>query len=102
MSKENVKQMFGKLGNDAALKEKYAELMQAHQKESENKIAETIIKLGKTSGFEFSKEDFWVALSEDRELSDGILAKVNGGSSEVRITYINRSNDPNHSKIIVF
>jgi hypothetical protein len=32
MSKDNVKQMFGKMEKDAQLQKKYAELMQTHQK----------------------------------------------------------------------
>jgi len=89
MSKDNVKQMFGKMEKDAALKGKYAELMQAHQKDAENTMAEKLIEFGKTSGFAFSKEDLLAARSEvmdkansDKELSDGDLANVAGGGGQ--------------------
>jgi len=87
MSKDNVKQMFGKLEKDAELQKKYAALMQADQKESETKMAEKLIELGKTSGFAFSRDDLIAARAEvmdktnsNRELSDGDLANVAGGS----------------------
>ena len=89
MSKDNVKQMFGKMEKDAALKNKYAELMQAHQKDVETKMAEKLIELGKTSGFAFSKEDLLAARAEvmdkansNKELSDGDLANVAGGLTQ--------------------
>jgi len=41
-SKDSVKQMFGKMGKDTDLKGKYARLMQAHQKDSEAKMAEKL------------------------------------------------------------
>jgi len=89
MSKDNVKQMFGKMEKDAALKGKYAELMQAHQKDAENKMAEKLIEFGKTSGFAFSKEDLLAARAEvtdkansNKELSDGDLASVAGGGAQ--------------------
>jgi len=86
MSKDNVKQMFGKMEKDAALKGKYADLMKAHQKDAENKMAEKLIEFGKTSGFAFSKDDLLAARAEladkansNKELSDGDLASVAGG-----------------------
>ena len=86
MSKDSVKQMFGKMEKDEALKGKYAELMQAHQKDTENKLAEKLIELGKTSGFAFSKEELLAARAElmdknnsNKELSDDDLEKVAGG-----------------------
>jgi len=89
MSKDNVKQMFGKMEKDAALKGKYADLMKAHQKDAENKMAEKLIEFGKTSGFAFSKDDLLAARSEimdkansNKELSDGDLANVAGGGSQ--------------------
>ena len=87
MSKDAVKQMFGKMEKDAALKNKYAELMQAHQKDTEKILADKLIELGKTSGFAFSKEDLLAARAEvmdktnsNKELSDSDLAGVAGGT----------------------
>ncbi len=95
MSKENVKLMFGKMEKDAALKGKYAELMQAHQKDSENKMAEKLIEFGKTSGFAFSKEDLLAARAEltdkansNKELSDDDLENVAGGVSQKTQTIV--------------
>ncbi len=89
MSKDNVKQMFGKMEKDAALKGKYADLMKAHQKDAENKMAEKLIEFGKTSGFAFSKDDLLAARAEvmdkansNKELSDGDLANVAGGGAQ--------------------
>ena len=86
MSKDNVKQMFGKMEKDAALQKKYAELMQAHQKESEKALTDKLIELGKTSGFEFSKDDLMAARAEllddnnsNAELSGSDLGNVAGG-----------------------
>jgi len=86
MGKDNVKQMFGKMEKDAALKGKYAELMQAHQKESEKALADKLVELGKTSGFEFSKDDLLAARAEfmdeansNGELSGADLGNVAGG-----------------------
>jgi len=87
MSKDNVKQMFGKMEKDTVLKGKYVELMQASQKDAENKMAEKLIEFGKISGFEFSKDDLLAArveimdkLNSSNELSDGDLANVAGGA----------------------
>jgi len=89
MSKDNVKQMFGKMEKDANLQKKYAELMQIHQKETENKMAEKLIELGKTSGFTFSKDDLLAARAEimdtnnsNKELSDNDLENVAGGGAK--------------------
>jgi len=88
MSKDNVKQLFGKMEKDAALKAKYAQLMEAHQKDAEKTMADKLIELGKTSGFVFSKEDLMAARAElidkvnsNKELSDGDLANVAGGNA---------------------
>ncbi len=88
MSKDSVKQMFGKMEKDAGLKGKYAELMQAHQIETEKALANKLVELGKTSGFAFSKEDLMAARAElidkansNKELADGDLANVAGGAS---------------------
>jgi len=88
MSKDNVKQLFGKMEKDAALKGKYAELMQAHQAETEKALSDKLVELGKTSGFAFSKDDLLAARAEvmdnansNKELSDGDLEKVAGGMS---------------------
>jgi len=89
MSKDTVKQLFGKMEKDSALKGKYAELMQAHQKDTENKMAEKLIEFGKTSGFAFSKEELLAARAElvdkansNKELSDGDLSSVAGGGQQ--------------------
>ncbi len=86
MSKDNVKQMFAKIEKDAALKNKYAELMKEHQKYAENQMAEKLIEFGKTSGFTFSKDDLAAARAElidkvnsNKELADGDLSNVAGG-----------------------
>jgi len=88
MSKDMVKQMFGKMEKDAALKAKYAQLMQAHQKDAEKLLAGKLIEFGKTSGFAFSNEDLLAARAElmdkvnsNKELADGDLANVAGGSA---------------------
>jgi len=89
VSKDAVKQMFGKIEKDAALKNKYAELMQAHQKDTEKILAEKLIELGKTSGFAFSNEDLLAARAEfadkansNKELSEDDLANVAGGGMQ--------------------
>jgi len=89
MSKDSVKQMFGKMEKNEELQKKYAALMQAHQKESEKAMAEKLIEFGKTSGFAFSKEDLLAARAEvidkfnsNKELSDGDLASVAGGGDQ--------------------
>ncbi len=81
--------MFGEIEKDAALKGKYAELMKAHKIETDDKLAEKLIDFGKTSGFAFSKEELLAARAEfvdtvnsNRELSDGDLASVAGGSKQ--------------------
>jgi len=89
MSKDNVKQMFGKMEKDAEFQKKYTELMQAHLKEAEKALNEKLIELGKTSGFAFSKDDLMAAraelvdkLNSNKELSDGDLANVAGGNAD--------------------
>ena len=57
MSKDNVKQMFGKIEKDADLQKKYFELMNQHHKESETALFKKIIEFGKTENFSFSVED---------------------------------------------
>jgi len=86
LSKDNVKLMFGKMEKDANLQKKYAELMQIHQKETENTLAGKLIELGKTSGFIFSQDDLLAARAEfmdqtnsNKELSDNDLVNVAGG-----------------------
>jgi len=88
MSIDDVKQMFGQMEKDAALKNKYAVMIQEHRKDAETRLAEKLIELGKTSGFTFSKDDLFAARSEftdkvnaGKELSDGDLADVAGGVS---------------------
>jgi len=89
VSKDAVKEMFGKMEKDGALKNKYAELIRAHQKDAENKMAEKLIEFGKTSGFAFSKNDLLEARAEltdkadsNKELSDGDLVSVAGGGNQ--------------------
>jgi len=86
MSKDNVKKMFGKMEKDAELQKKYSELMQANQIESEKALADKLVELGKTEGFEFSKEDLLAARAEfmddnnsNCELSGSDLGNVAGG-----------------------
>jgi len=86
MSKDTVKQMFGKMEKDAELQKKYAALMQANQKEAEKALADKLVELGKTSGFAFSKEELIAARAEfmdeansNGELSDSDLENVAGG-----------------------
>ncbi len=86
MSKDAVKQMFGKMEKDAELQKKYTALMQAHQKETEKALADKLVELGKTSGFSFAKDDLMAARAElidkansNKELSDGDLSSVAGG-----------------------
>ncbi len=95
MSKDNVKQMFGKIEKDASLKGKYVQLMQAHQKDAENKMTEKLIEFGKTSGFAFSKEDLMAARAElmdknnsNKELSEGDLTNVAGGTSDLKVSIV--------------
>jgi len=89
MSKDAVKQMFGKMEKDAALKAKYAQLMQAHNKDAEKAMADKLIEFGKTSGFAFSKDDLIAArvelmdkVNSNKELSEGDLASVAGGGDQ--------------------
>jgi len=49
MSKDNVKQLFGKMEKDSELQKKYASLMRAHQIETEKSLADKLVELGKTS-----------------------------------------------------
>jgi hypothetical protein len=91
MSKDNVKQMFGKMEKDAELQKKYAELMQAHQKETEKALTDKLVEFGKTSGFGFSKDDLLAAraelvdkLNSNKELSDGDLTNVAGGNASTK------------------
>ncbi len=93
MSKENVKQMFGKMEKDAVLKGKYAELMKAHQIETEKALADKLVEFGKTAGFKFSNENLMAArseladkINENKELTDGDLANVAGGEGIGRTT----------------
>lgn len=86
MGKDDVKQLFGKMEKDATLRNKYAELMQAHHKDAEKVLADKLIEFGKSSGFSFSKDDLLAARSEvmdksnsNKELSDDDLASVAGG-----------------------
>ncbi len=86
MSKNNVKQMFGKMEKDAELHKKYAVLMQAHQLETEKNLADKLVEFGKTAGFTFSKENLMAArseladkINENKELSDEDLSNVAGG-----------------------
>ncbi|HBC75546.1 MAG: hypothetical protein A2008_05785 [Candidatus Wallbacteria bacterium GWC2_49_35] len=86
MSKENVKQMFGKMEKDVQLQKKYAEMMQTLQKENEKNLADKLVELGQTVGLVFSKDDLIAARAElidnvnaNKELSDKDLEKVAGG-----------------------
>jgi len=86
MSKDNVKQMFGKMEKDAELQKKYAALIQAHQIETEKALADKLVEFGKTAGFKFSNENLMAArseladkINENKELSDNDLARVAGG-----------------------
>jgi len=86
MSKETVKQMFGKMEKDAALKGKYAGIVQAHQLETEKALADKLVEFGKTAGFKFSKDDLLAARAEfidnknsNCELSESDLENVAGG-----------------------
>ena len=88
MSKDNVKKLFGKMEKDAELQKKFAELMRAHQSETEKIVADKLIEFGKNSGFAFSKDDLFAARAElvdkinsNRELNDGDLSKVAGGGN---------------------
>jgi predicted ribosomally synthesized peptide with nif11-like leader len=92
MSKDNVKQMFAKMEKDADFQKKYADLMAAHRQETEKALADKLIQLGKTAGFEFSNEDLHAARAEvmdkansNEELSDGDLANVAGGGAQKSI-----------------
>jgi len=89
MSKDNVKKLFGRIEKDAELQKKYAALMQAHQKETENALSGKLVDLGKTSGFIFSSDDLIAVRAElvdkmnsNRELSDNDLADVAGGGAQ--------------------
>jgi len=89
MSKDNVKKMFGKMQNDTEFQKKYAQLMKAHGEEAEKILAEKIIELGNSSGFNFSKDDLMAARAEfvdksnqNVELSDNDLADVAGGDTK--------------------
>jgi len=88
MSKDMVKQMFGKMEKDAERQKKYADLMLTYQRETEESMAEKLIELGKTASFAFSKDDLMAARAElmdkvnsNKELSDKDLFNVAGGGS---------------------
>ncbi len=89
MSKENVKMMFAKMAKDEVFHKRYTDLMQAHQQETEKNLADKLIQLGKTAGFEFSNEDLLAARAEimdmansNKELSDNDLERVAGGGQQ--------------------
>jgi len=86
MSKNSVKQMFGKMEKDEQLQKKYAALIQAHQNETEKALADKLIEFGKAAGFSFSIDELIAARAEAMdtknavgELSDNDLAGVAGG-----------------------
>ncbi len=95
MSKETVKQMFGKIEKDAQLQKKYAELMRLHQAETEKAMAEKLIEFGKTAGLAFSNEDLMAARAElidnansNHELSNSDLASVAGGNANGKTGFV--------------
>lgn len=86
MSKDNVKKLFEKIQKDKEFQKKYLELMQAHGKDPENVLAERLAEFGKTSGFDFGRNDLTAARAElmdkkndGNELSDKDLSSVAGG-----------------------
>jgi len=95
MSKENVKQLFGKMEKDAELQKKYTALIQEHHKETEKILSGKLLEFGKTAGFEFSMEDLFAARVEfvdkansGKELSDSDLGSVAGGITQKQIGII--------------
>ena len=91
MSKDAVKQMFGKIEKDPSLKGKYVELMRAHQNATEKALTNKLVEFGKTAGFAFSKDDLLAARAEvmdkansNKELAEEDLEKVAGGSVQGR------------------
>ncbi len=89
MSKDTVKQMFGKMEKEAQLQEKYLEMLRRNQNLTEDVLAEKLIEFGRSSGFAFSKNDLMAARSEildnansNRELSDGDLSSLAGGGQQ--------------------
>jgi len=95
MSKENVKQLFGKMEKDAELQKKYTALIQEHHKETEKILSGKLLEFGKTAGFEFSMEDLFAARAEfidknhsGKELSDSDMGSVAGGITQKQIGII--------------
>jgi len=90
MSKENVKNMFIKIQKDENLQKKYAQLMKEHGEYMQGLLADMLIKLGKSSGFDFSKDELIAARAQlidnansNKELSTDDLANVAGGLKDL-------------------
>ena len=86
MSKDDVKKMFSKIEKDAGFQKNYFRIIQEHQKEAENFMADRLIEFGKISGFSFTKDDLMAARAElvdkfnsNMELAEKDLASVAGG-----------------------
>lgn len=83
MSKEKVKLFYEKVEHDVELQVKLKDIIA----EEHTIFIENIVKLGKESGFEFSKEDLQqleneaiTSIEEDGELDDFQLEAVSGGA----------------------
>jgi len=94
MSREEVKKLFGGIEKDEKLKGNFTELIREHTRETEKMLAEKIAELGRSSGFEFSKDDLFAARAElmdkinaNEELNDNDLATVSGGGVSGKITF---------------
>ena len=87
MSKENVKNLFAEIEKNLELKDKYLQLIQAHQIETEKALDNKLVAFGKSAGFNFTAEEMIAASvelvkSEKTELSNADLNKVSGGAGD--------------------
>ena len=89
MSKENVTAFFQKMQTDEALKKQFANVQSELQQQMMTQLAEKLVALGASNGFEFTADDLREMyqamtdqMSENRELSDDEVGAIAGGSEK--------------------
>lgn len=85
MSVEQVKAFFAKVKDDAALAQKLKDAQAAYKGDKETAIAEVIVPVAKSAGFNFTVEDIKADFKAtfdniEREASEDELNAVAGGS----------------------
>ena len=91
MSKENVKNFFGKVEQDETVRKNFLAAMESIKPETQNEAAEKIIQTAKAAGFNFNAEELFEARAElsdiansNPELSDKQLGAVSGGVTDAK------------------